>query len=105
MWDWIYATRTGTDCDQQLNNNVNGTSRLYVVGNLCIGNNAVVQQSALAVRKDLWLANGNTAVGSSSSRVETYVGLRCSWQGYTTPVWARSVQRQPGHPEDLQQAR
>lgn len=88
VWDWIYATRTGTACDQQLNNNVNGTSRLYVVGNLCIGNNAVVQQSALAVRQDLWLANGNTAVGSSTNRVETYVGLRCSWQGYTTPIWA-----------------
>jgi hypothetical protein len=88
VWDWIYATRTGTSCDQQLNNNVNGTSRLYVVGNLCIGNNAVVQQSALAVRKDLFLSNGNTAVGSASNRVETYVGQGCSWQGYTTPLWA-----------------
>jgi len=88
VWDWIYATRTGTTCDQQLNNNVNGSSRLYVVGNLCIGNNAVVQQSTLVVRKDLWLANGNTAVGTTASRVEVYVGQGCAWQGYTDPLWA-----------------
>ena len=88
VWDWIYATRTGIDCDQQLNNNVNGSSRLYVVGNLCIGNNAVVQQSTLVVRKNLSLANGNTAVGGATSRVETYVNMACSWQGYTTPLWA-----------------
>jgi hypothetical protein len=88
VWDWIYSTRTGTTCDQQLNNNVDGSSRLYISGNLCIGNNAVVQQTTLIVKNDLWLANGNTAVGTTSKRVEVYVGHSCAWQGYNSPLWA-----------------
>ena len=39
-WNYIYARGTGSTCDMTLANNVSGNSRLYVAGNLCIGNNA-----------------------------------------------------------------
>jgi hypothetical protein len=78
VWNYIFSTRTGTPggCDETLNNNVGGGSRLYVNGNLCLGNNAIVTATALVVRQKLSLGN-NAAVGASSSmstRVETYVG-------------------------------
>jgi hypothetical protein len=87
-WNYIYSKRTGNACDQTFNNNVNGSSRLYVEGNLCLGNNAVVAQSSIIIKGNLDLANGNTAVGANtnmSTRVETYVGGSCRFGGGT---WA-----------------
>ena len=88
VWNYIYAGHTGSVCDQTLNNNVNGSSRLYVAGNLCIGNNAAVSQSAMSVIGNLTLSGGNTVVGSNASmatRVEAGVGGNCSFGG-GTPV-------------------
>jgi hypothetical protein len=88
VWNYIYAGHTGSTCDQNLNNNVNGSSRMYVAGNLCIGNNAVVSQTSLTVGGNLALAGGNTAVGANTSmntRVQTEVGGTCSF-GTGTPV-------------------
>ena len=82
-WNYMYATRTGTPggCDQTLNNNVSGGSRLFVNGNLCLGNNANIAMNTLVVKGDLYLAN-NTSVGASTSmstRVESYVGGSCKY--------------------------
>ena len=35
-WNYIYATHTGSTCDQTLSNNVSGGSWMYVAGNLCL---------------------------------------------------------------------
>lgn len=89
VWNYVYAGRTGNTCDQTLNNNVSGSSRMYVAGNLCIGNNAVISQTSLTVGGNLALNGGNTAVGagtSMSTRVETEVGGNCAFGGGTPVV-------------------
>src|SRR5688500_15563488 len=75
-WNYIYATGTGQPCDMTIANNVSGSSRLYVEGNLCLSNNVEITQTSLLVKGNLDLSN-NAAAGSSSSmstRVETLVG-------------------------------
>ncbi|MGB2952046.1 MAG: hypothetical protein WBB74_01490, partial [Gaiellaceae bacterium] len=87
-WNYIYSTHTGSACDQTLNNNVGGSSRMYIMGNLCIGNNAGVTSSSLMVQGNLDLSN-NTSVGVSTNmgtRVETYVGGNCRY-GSNNPPW------------------
>jgi hypothetical protein len=82
-WDYMYATGTGNTCDESLNNNVIGNSRMYVAGNLCLGNNSGASISALIVRGNLDLSN-NTSVGANtnmSTRVETSVGGNCRYGG------------------------
>jgi hypothetical protein len=79
-WNYIYARQTGNVCDMTISNNVSGSSRLYVAGNLCLDNNATISSSSLIVRGNLDLSN-NAQVGSSGSRVETYVGVSCRYGG------------------------
>jgi hypothetical protein len=82
-WNYIYATRTGNVCDETLNNNVGGSSRMYVAGNLCLGNNAGVSSTSLIVAGNLDLGN-NSNIGANTSmatRVETYVGGNCRYGG------------------------
>lgn len=82
-WNYIYSTRTGNACDQTLSNNVSGSSRMYVEGNLCLSNNVTISQTSLIVKGNLDLSN-NAAVGASTSmstRVETYVGGDCRYGG------------------------
>jgi hypothetical protein len=83
-WDYMFSTRTGNTCDQTLNNNVGGASRFYVMGNLCISNNANLAPSNLVVGRNLKLDN-NTSVGTSVSRVETYIGRDCVYGQSATP--------------------
>ena len=82
-WNYIFNKHTGSACDMTLANNVTGSSRLYVAGNLCLSNNVTITQTALVVRGNLDLSN-NAAVGASTSmntRVETYVGGQCRYGG------------------------
>ncbi len=82
-WDYMYATQTGNACDENLNNNVLGNARMYVAGNLCLGNNSGASISALVVMGNLDLSN-NTSVGAGtnmSTRVETSVGGNCRYGG------------------------
>jgi hypothetical protein len=86
-WNYIYSTGTGQPCDMTVANNVDGSSRLYVEGNLCLSNNVEIDQTSLLVKGNLDLSN-NAQVGSGSSmdtRVETYVGGNCRYGGGT---WA-----------------
>jgi type II secretory pathway pseudopilin PulG len=88
-WNYIYATGTGQPCDMTVSNNVTGSSRLYVQGNLCLMNNVAVTQTSLLVHGNLDLSN-NAQVGagtSMSTRVETYVGGSCRYGGgsWATP--------------------
>jgi hypothetical protein len=85
-WNYIYSRATGSTCDMTISNNVSGNSRLYVAGNLCLDNNATLTQESLIVRGNLDLSN-NAQIGSSGSRVETYVGGNCRYGGgsWATP--------------------
>jgi hypothetical protein len=86
-WNYIFSTRTGNVCDMTISNNVTGSSRLYVEGNLCLDNNAQITQTSLLVKGNLDLTV-NSAVGASTSmntRVETYVGGSCQ---YHSSTWA-----------------
>ena len=83
-WNYIYSRATGSTCDMTLSNNVSGNSRLYVAGNLCLNNNATITSESLIVRGNLDLLN-NAQVGTSGTRVETYVGGNCRYGGGT---WA-----------------
>jgi Tfp pilus assembly protein PilX len=83
VWNYLYAGHTGSTCDQTLNNNISGSSRMYVAGNLCLSQNVVLTQDKVVVGGDLNVAN-NAAVGLLTSRVETYVGGNCV---YGTGSW------------------
>jgi len=88
VWDYLYAGHTGSSCDQTLNNNISGASRMYVAGNLCLSPNVNLAQSTVIVGGNLDVAN-NAAVGantSMSTRVETYVGGNCRY-GSNNPPW------------------
>jgi Tfp pilus assembly protein PilX len=83
VWNYLYAGHTGSTCDQSLNNNISGSSRMYVAGNLCLSPNVQLAQSTVIVGGNLDISN-NAAVGASTSlatRVETYVGGNCRYGG------------------------
>jgi hypothetical protein len=86
VWNYIFARATGSACDVTLSNNLSGQSRFYVAGNLCLSNNVSITSEYLNVRGNLDLQN-NAYVGTTSSRVETYVGGNCRYGGgaWTTP--------------------
>src|SRR5919204_6536825 len=86
VWDYLYAGHTGSTCDQTLNNNISGASRMYVAGNLCLSPNVQLAQSTVIVGGNLDV-NNNAAVGANtnmSTRVETYVGGTCR---YSVGTW------------------
>jgi hypothetical protein len=86
-WNYLFSKGTGQTCDMTLANNLAGSSRLYVAGNLCLSNNAVVTASELIVHGSLDLSN-NAAVGANTSmdtRVQTHVGTQCRYAG---AAWA-----------------
>jgi Tfp pilus assembly protein PilX len=83
VWNYLYAGNTGNACDQTLNNNISGSSRMYIAGNLCLSPNVQLNQSQVIVGGNMDLSN-NAAVGAStnmSTRVETYVGGNCRYGG------------------------
>jgi hypothetical protein len=86
VWNYLYAGHTGSTCDQTLNNNISGNSRMYVAGNLCLSPNVQLGQSVVIVGSNLDVAN-NAAVGANTNmgtRVESYVGGNCR---YGTGSW------------------
>jgi Tfp pilus assembly protein PilX len=88
VWNYLYAGHTGSTCDQTLNNNISGASRMYVAGNLCLSPNVQLNQSTVIVGGNLDVSN-NAAVGASTSlstRVETYVGGNCRYSVGTFDV-------------------
>jgi hypothetical protein len=90
-WNYLFSKSTAlSPCDMTLSNNVGGSSRLYVTGDLCLNNNAVVSASELIVHGNLSLAN-NAAVGANTNmntRVQTSVGGQCKADKYNGGAWA-----------------
>jgi hypothetical protein len=83
VWDYLYAGHTGSTCDQTLNNNITGSSRMYVAGNLCLSPNVNLAQSQIIVGGSFDLSN-NAAAGANTNlttRIETYVGGNCRYAG------------------------
>ena len=81
VWDYLYSGHTGSTCDQSLSNNITGSSRMYIAGNLCLSPNVQLAQSTVIVGGNLDVSN-NAAVGANtnlSTRVETYVGGSCRY--------------------------
>jgi hypothetical protein len=81
VWNYLYAGHTGSACDQSLPNNITGSSRMYVAGNLCLSQNVNLAESTVIVGGNVDVAN-NASVGAStnlSTRVETYVGGNCRY--------------------------
>jgi Tfp pilus assembly protein PilX len=86
VWNYLYAGHIGSTCDQTFSNNISGSSRLYVAGNLCLSPNVQLAQSTVIVGAIVNVQN-NAAIGAStnmSTRVETYVGGNCL---YATGTW------------------
>jgi hypothetical protein len=79
-WNYIYARATGSPCDVELSNNLSGQSRFYVAGNLCLKQNVDITSESLLVGGNLDLEN-NADVGTTSNRVEAYVGGNCRYAG------------------------
>jgi len=75
-WQYMFATRTGNDCDMTLNNHVFGSSRPYSNGNLCINNNADFLGEALIVK-----AICSSATAPMSAR-------RRAWRRASRRTWA-----------------
>jgi Tfp pilus assembly protein PilX len=83
VWNYLYSGHTGSTCDQTLNNNISGSSRMYVAGNLCLSPNVILTQSVVIVGGNADVEN-NAAFGANtnmSTRVETYVGGNCRYAG------------------------
>jgi Tfp pilus assembly protein PilX len=83
VWNYLYSGHTGSTCDQSLNNNITGSSRMYVAGNLCLSPNVILTQSVVIVGGNADVEN-NAAFGANtnmSTRVETYVGGNCRYAG------------------------
>lgn len=79
-WNYIYSRRTGNACDMTLNNQISGSSRLYVAGNFCLHNATNIANGPLIVRGNLDVTHKDASVGAPtnmSTRVETYVGGNC----------------------------
>jgi hypothetical protein len=84
-WNYLFNTSTNlSPCDMTLSNNVGGSSRLYISGDLCLSQNAGVTSSELIVHGNLYLEQ-NAFVGVNTSmdtRVQTSVGGHCSYEKY-----------------------
>jgi Tfp pilus assembly protein PilX len=80
-WNYMFSTHTGSTCDETLNNNVSGASRLYVMGNLCLSQNVAVTGESLVVGGNATLNNG-ASIGSSTSmdtRTQTFIAGSCTY--------------------------
>jgi Tfp pilus assembly protein PilX len=87
VWNYLYAGHTGSACDQSLPNNITGSSRMYVAGNLCLSQNVNLAESTVIVGGNVDVAN-NAAIGANTNlgtRVETYVGGNCRYT--TSGAW------------------
>jgi hypothetical protein len=90
-WNYLFSRSTSlSPCDMTLSNNLGGSSRLYVAGDLCLSQNAGVNSSELIVHGNLILEQ-NAFIGANTSmntRVQTSVGGYCSYAKYNSGAQA-----------------
>jgi hypothetical protein len=84
-WNYIFSRSTGTGlplsgCDMTLQNSVNVTSPLYVMGNLCLKNTAKISKGPLIVMGSLDLQqNANQAGAPGADLNEAHIGKGCRY--------------------------
>jgi hypothetical protein len=94
QWDYIMSTGTGAACDQTIADGSNTgnpatvLSRVYVMGNLCLGTNqggrAHLDAGPVMVKGKLYIDESSSGVGSSGSPInELHVGQGCKYLNNT----------------------
>jgi hypothetical protein len=89
-WNYVMARSTGTGvafsgCDMTLQQSVNVTSPLYVMGNLCMQNKAKISVGPLVVVGSLDQQSNQNVVGTSAAPLsEAHIGRGCRYFGQTS---------------------
>ena len=84
-WNYIFSRNTGSGvalngCDMTLQNSVNVTSPLYVMGNLCLKNTARISKGPLIVNGSLDLQQSANQVGAPGIDLnEAHIGKGCRY--------------------------
>ena len=116
-WNYIFSRATGSGvalngCDMTLQNSVNVTSPLYVMGNLCLKNTSKISKGPLIVNGSMDLQQSQNQAGAAGADLnEAHIGRGCRYlsqalhnpciygQGGTTPVrdnvWATILDATP----------
>jgi hypothetical protein len=106
-WNYIYASHTGSACDESLTQSVTLQASLWVEGNLCLSQTASMAPATapptpvppvnLVVKGRVTTSN-SSHIGASGSPITsaTVVGgcnghIPCKWNGGGDPVYASSV--------------
>jgi hypothetical protein len=106
-WNYIYATHPATPgaCDMTIQQSVIVASPLFVTGNLCLQNTAVIASGPLDVRGSLTLSQAANSVGTALTKVsDVHIAAGCKWknnafhdpcQGGVDNVWANVLDTTP----------
>jgi len=84
-WNYIFSRATGSGvalsgCDMTLQNSVNVTSPLYVMGNLCLKNTAKISKGPLIVKGSMDLQQSNNQAGAAGADLnEAHIGRGCRY--------------------------
>src|SRR5437016_2706940 len=88
-WNYIFSRATGSGvafsgCDMTLQNSVNVTSPLYVMGNLCLQNTAKITAGTLNVVGSVDQQATNNRIGTSGADLPgAHIGKGCRYTGQT----------------------
>jgi hypothetical protein len=66
-WNFIYSRSTGQTCDMTIQQSVQVNSPLYVAGNLCLQNSAVVNAGPLIVQGGFTMSQSGNRAGTSAT--------------------------------------
>jgi hypothetical protein len=89
-WNYVMARATGTGvafsgCDMTLQNSVNVTAPLYVMGNLCMKNSAKITAGTLNVVGSLDQQSNQNTVGAAGADLPgAHIGRGCRYNGQTS---------------------
>jgi len=84
-WNYIFSRNTGSGvalsgCDMTLQNSVNVTSPLYVMGNLCLKNTAKISKGPLIVMGSMDLQQSANQAGAAGADLnEAHIGKGCHY--------------------------
>ncbi len=81
-WDFLYAGRTGNDCDMTLAQSGGISAPLYVAGNLCLDNTATLDRGPVYIGGIANLMRSSNKIGASGAPVsEAHIGGGCTYRG------------------------
>src|SRR5919109_2509764 len=90
-WNFIYSRGTGQTCDMTIQQSVAVNSPLYVAGNLCLQNSAVVNAGPLVVHGGLTMSQSGNRVGTSATPVNQ-LGVKNGCKFRNNPLHIPCVQ-------------